>query len=79
MKNCNGINYFYPESQFAKAATISNNWPNIPEPDKWGHGHITREIQLIESNGYSSIDKFIDLTITAEAPYSMALTAPSYL
>lgn len=59
VKNCNGINYFYPESQFAKAATISNNWPNIPEPDKWGHGHITREIQLIESNGYSSIDKFI--------------------
>jgi hypothetical protein len=59
VENCNGINYFYPESQFVKSATISSNWPNIPEPDRWGHGHITSEIQLIEADGYSSLNKFI--------------------
>ena len=42
-----------------KSATISSNWPNIPEPDRWNHGHITREIQLIEADGYSSLNKFI--------------------
>ena len=59
VNNAEGINYFTPESQFVKSAEVSENWPNIPPRDPWGLGHLTRDLELFETSGYTSLEKFI--------------------
>jgi len=55
-----GVNGFYPESRYLKSAEISKNWPNIPLPTK--DGHITREIVMISSSDFHSLEKLIEMS-----------------
>jgi hypothetical protein len=63
VNNVDGINRFSPESEFVKPAEVFKKWPNIPSTDPFGpEGHLLRDIKFFSTNGYESLEKFIEDT-----------------
>jgi len=57
VNNVNGINYFYPESQFIKSAEVFQQWPNIPKANI--NGHIITITKQFSTDDYESLEKYI--------------------
>jgi len=57
--NVNGINYFYPESQFIKSAEAYEKWPDTLDINSRWSSHVFRTTNLIDSANYNSLIDFI--------------------